>query len=452
MKHWEYGPLKVSRNQRYLVNGEKPFFWLGDTAWLLFQQLDEREAYTYLRNRAEKGYTVIQAVFLHNVNDSVSGRREVCWAVDIQNPEYWAHCDKVIQIARQLGMYMALLPSWGSMVKEKVITEENAERYISFLANRYREYPNIIWLLGGDVRGSAAPELFEQEGILLKQLNPDQIVGFHPFGRTSSSQWFQDAGWLDFNMFQSGHRRYDQVSLNAWDDSAKSEEYYGEDNWRYVARDHSLPTVKPTVDGEPSYEWILQGLHDTSQPYWQSWDVRRYAYWAVFEGAMGHTYGDNAIIQFYKDPSKPGAYGVKETWDESMHHAGAGQMKWLKDLMESVDYQNGKPAPELLSMPNGERYERISIFAGDAFLFAYDYLGLPFELKLTPLLGRRLAAYWMDPSSGGFSYFADVTGRKSLKACPPLRYSDGNDWVLVVVEEQTEGRFKKDNPHLFSRF
>jgi hypothetical protein len=27
--------------------------------------------------------------------------------------------------------------------------------------------------------------------------------------------------------------------------------------------------------------------------------VRRYAYWSVFAGSCGHTYGHNAIMQFY---------------------------------------------------------------------------------------------------------------------------------------------------------
>ena len=35
-KPWENGPLKVSENHRYLQheNGT-PFFWLGDTGWLI---------------------------------------------------------------------------------------------------------------------------------------------------------------------------------------------------------------------------------------------------------------------------------------------------------------------------------------------------------------------------------------------------------------------------------
>jgi len=55
--------LKVSENKRFLVYADgKPFFWLGDTAWELFHRLNREEADRYLENRARKGFTVIQAV------------------------------------------------------------------------------------------------------------------------------------------------------------------------------------------------------------------------------------------------------------------------------------------------------------------------------------------------------------------------------------------------------
>ena len=57
--------LKVSENRRFLVTSEgKPFFWLGDTAWELFHRLNREEADRYLADRAAKGFTVIQAVAL----------------------------------------------------------------------------------------------------------------------------------------------------------------------------------------------------------------------------------------------------------------------------------------------------------------------------------------------------------------------------------------------------
>ena len=98
---------------------------------------------------------------------------------------------------------------------------------------------------------------------------------------------------------------------------------------------------KPTLDGEPSYEWILQGLHDASQPYWTAKDVRRYAYWSVLAGACGHTYGDNSVMQFYSGNSEGRSYGARDYWQTAIHHDGSAQMGHLKALMESVDFTGG---------------------------------------------------------------------------------------------------------------
>ncbi|MFV0240319.1 MAG: DUF4038 domain-containing protein, partial [Lacrimispora sphenoides] len=148
----------------------------------------------------------------------------------------------------------------------------------------------------------------------------------------------------DFNLFQSGHRRYDQTQLNAWDDNLAAEGNFGEDSWRYVEREYARTLIKPVLDGEPSYEWVVQGLHDDSQPYWKAADVRRYAYWSVFAGAAGHTYGHNSIMQFYGDLSVPGAFGAKYLWMDAIHHSGGAQMIYLKKLMESVNYTEGRPS------------------------------------------------------------------------------------------------------------
>src|SRR5688572_28808365 len=57
--------LKDSENRRFLVREDgSPFFWLGDTAWELFHRLNREEADRYLQDRAQKGFTVIQAVVL----------------------------------------------------------------------------------------------------------------------------------------------------------------------------------------------------------------------------------------------------------------------------------------------------------------------------------------------------------------------------------------------------
>src|ERR1044071_8788953 len=65
-----FAALKVSTNGRFFQDeAGNPFFWLGDTGWLLFQKLDREEAERYLENRRLKGFNVIQAMVLHAAND-----------------------------------------------------------------------------------------------------------------------------------------------------------------------------------------------------------------------------------------------------------------------------------------------------------------------------------------------------------------------------------------------
>ena len=58
-------PITVSDNGHYLQYADgRPFFYQGDTAWELFHRLDREQADLYLRDRAAKGFNVIQAVAL----------------------------------------------------------------------------------------------------------------------------------------------------------------------------------------------------------------------------------------------------------------------------------------------------------------------------------------------------------------------------------------------------
>jgi len=431
--------LSVSENGRYLMRGNKPFFWLGDTAWLMLQKLNEEEMRTYLRNRKEKGYNVIQTVLVHTLpGRSESGCSLAPGIKNIQEASYWDFVDTALRMAEEMGLYLGLLPSWGSLVKDGVLNRDNITEYAEFLGRRFQDYSNIIWILGGDVRGDDGKDVYPLEAEILKSYNPERLITYHPFGRTSSSLWFHEEKWLDFNMFQSGHRRYDQASLGEWDDNAGKETFFGEDNWKYVERDHSYDTRKPTLDAEPSYEGIPQGLHNPHNPYWEEWDVRRYAYWAVFAGAAGHTYGSNAVMQFYTEAEGKGAYGVRESWQDAIHHSGAAQMRYLKELMESVDFVNGKPADGLLLFGQKERYHRIAVFAGKDYVLCYDYCGDQFLLDMSGYMDRPMEAYWMNPQDGTYSYITTLQGVKKWLASPVARKDRANDWVLVLrcVEER----------------
>lgn len=421
--------LTISQNKRYLLEDGKPFFWLGDTAWLIFGNITEEEAYNYLKNRAEKGFNVIQAVLIYSTEGMETVNRMYWGAAGrYKTSEYWEHVDRIIKKAEELGLYIALLPCWGSLLKTNVITDENVLDYGKFLAERYKDYNNIIWVLGGDIKADNYICVYKKLGTFFKETMPDKLVTFHPFGRCSSTMWFADEDWIDFNMFQSGHRRYDQCNLGAWDDT-NNPSYYGEDNWKYVQHDHAVSN-KPVLDAEPSYEWIIQGLHDSKEPYWTAKHVRRYAYWSVLAGACGHTYGDNSVMQFYTSGHDGVNYGVVCDWKEAIHHEGSSQMTHLKALIESVDFINGKAEDSLLISGQKEKHNRVALFTGDDFAIAYDYSGNEFVLDTQRFHG--LDMWWVSPVTGIKSYIGKCN-ENSFTAKPFSKIEEGNtDRILYI--------------------
>jgi len=431
--------LKVSENNRFLVTEKgDPFFWLGDTGWLLFTKLNREDAETYFENRREKGFNVIQVMVLHNVNKAVNIYGDSALINnDIDRPyttpgnssedpvqyDYWDHVDYLLGLAQEKGIYLALVPLWGSNVRNGGISSEKAGKYASWLADRYKERPNVIWLNGGDVKGSDSTAIWNTIGSTIRKTCAGQLITFHPFGRTQSSEWFHNIEWLDFNMFQSGHRRYDQ------DTSGLA---YGEDNWKYAVSDYAKVPTRPTLDGEPSYEGIPQGLHDPSQPYWTDADLRRYAYWSVFAGGCGFTYGHNAVMQFHRKGDTDAAYGVKETWDVALNAPGASQMKYLKQLILSRPYFDRIPANDLVSGEQGERYDYLAATKGEDYAFIYTCNGSTMNIDLEKIQMNTVKASWYNPGNGQFDVIGNFKCIGIQSFVPPGGKSNGNDWVLVL--------------------
>lgn len=429
----------ISRDGKHFLRGGKPFFWLGDTAWLLFRKLSPEDIQSYLENRARKGFTVIQTTLIHedDTTNTAGSPALLDENFAVPNPDraansFWSQVEQTVQFAGELGLTMALLPAWGSFYAHKKLNLDNAVIYADFLAERFGRYDNVIWLVGGDVRGSEVPEVFNLLGSRLREKCPDQLIGFHPFGRCSSSYWFHEQAWLDFNMFQSGHRNYDQIKLNAWDDKVDVERWVGEDNYKYVRHDLALKPQKPTLDGEPSYELIPQGLHDSSQPYWQASDVRRYAYWAMFSGAAGHTYGDNAIMQFYSGQGQP-AYGALHPWQTALHNPGSMQMGHLRKLMEYLKWQEAKPLQDVLKDNTGSRYNYNLALGTQDLVLVYTHSGQTFAVDADKLSFKAPHAYWFDPVVGGMSFLGKMTDGTTMVFAPPQRRSEQSDWVLVLA-------------------
>ncbi|MDP4208623.1 MAG: glycoside hydrolase family 140 protein [Bacteroidota bacterium] len=434
--------LKIAADHRHFVDANgKPFFWLGDTGWLLFVKTNREEAEKYLEDRRQKGFNVIQVMVVHSVkagkdiygdsaliNHDLSKPRITPGNTFGKDKEYnfWDHVDYIVDLAAKKGIYMAMVPIWGTNVKSGWVSREQARAYATFLAERYKNRKNIIWVNGGDIKPNDSIETWRIIGNTLKEKDPNHLVTFHPFGRHTSSIWFHDEPWLDFNMFQSGHRDYAQ-------DTEKGELHYGPDNWKFLAHDFALSPAKPSLDGEPSYEKIPHGLHDTTQAYWTDNDVRRYGYWSVLAGGAGFTYGHNSVMQFYKPTDHGSAYGAKNYWTEAINDPGGKQMTYLKKLFLSRPFIQLTPDQSIIADGSqGERYEYLTAAHGKKYVFIYNYTGRPFKVNMGKIAGAKVKASWYNPRDGKATLIGTFKNSGIAEFTPAGQKQDGNDWVLIL--------------------
>jgi hypothetical protein len=428
--------LRVSSNGKFLQHEDgTPFFWLADTGWLLFKKLNREEVEKYLEDRGQKGFNVIQIMIIHGTpavnvyGDSAFVNNNPAQPKTNKEEnlkknyklDFWNYLDLILDIAASKQIYLALVPAWGSNIKSGFINNRNAVAYADFLAKRYKNKPNIIWLNGGDIKGNENSDVWNQIGKTLKQNDPNHLITFHPFGRMQSSQWFHNEAWLDFNMFQSGHKRYNQDPTG-----------FGEDNWKYVEADLKKKPTKPVVDGEPSYENIPQGLHDSSEVRWKDYDVRRYAYWSVFAGAFGHTYGNNSVMQFHKPEDGKGAYGATDYWYDAITSPGAQQLIYLRNLILSRPYFNRVPDKSILADSIGTKYDYLAATRGKNYLFVYSYNCRKYKINLRKINGDSLIAHWYNPRNGETFFIGKFLNKGTAEFTPPCKSGNENDWVLVI--------------------
>ncbi|MCR4582948.1 MAG: glycoside hydrolase family 140 protein [Prevotella sp.] len=441
-KPWDNGRLRVSDNQRFLQfeNGT-PFFWMGETAWLMPEHLNREEVLFYLKTCREAGYNMAQVQVLNDVPSytiygvpSHDKRGKLLTDVPYS---YWDHLDYVVDVAAQNDIYIGMVCIWGGLVKDGKMNVEQARTYGRFLANRYKDRPNIIWMIGGDIQGDIKTEVWETLATTIKGIDKHHLMTYHPRGRYTSARWWSKASWIDFHMFQSGHRRYGQRMGNKDYPIPDNTE---EDNWMYVDSTWNYKPIKPVLDDEPSYEGIPMGLHDADEPLWQACDVRRYAYWSVFAGSCGHTYGHSAIMQFYRE-GYDASYYNRKSWMEALRDPGFNQMKYLKSLMLSLPYFERVPDQSIV-VDNGIQYERLAATRGNDYLLVYNYTSRNMKVDLRKISGARKNVWWMNASNGGLKYLGTYDSRV-LTFRPHKTIAGVDDGVLIAVDAE-KTYLKKD--------
>jgi len=425
--NFSHGRLKISENKRYLVFSDgTPFFYLGDTGWELFHRLTKQEAESYLEKRRSQGFTVIQAVVLAELDGLNTPNTEGNKPLLNNNPltpdeKYFAHVDWVIRKAMEKGLFIGLLPTWGDKVDlaswgkgPLIFNKENAFLYGQWIGKRYRNFPNIIWINGGDRFGGGKNfEVFDALARGIKSVDTVHLMTFHPIGEHSSAEWFHESPWLDFNMTQTGH----------------SQRSYAVYRWLFQPTYYKQP-VKPCMDGEPRYEDHPVAWKPELFGWFDDVDVRQAAYWNLLSGACGHTYGCNSVWQFYDTGREPMGM-ARRSWKESLDLPGASQMIYVRKLFEKYPYTTLQPYQSLIANEYVPETDWIVAAVGKNFAFVYLPTGTTVHLKTNLLPWTGSKASWYNPRNGEMKEIEYFTHTENKTFTPPSS-GRGNDWILIL--------------------
>lgn len=457
--------LQVSSNSSYLETTDgKPFLWIGDTAWELFHKLDRQKAMMYLNNRAEKGFNVIQAVVLAELDGL--GTPNPYGEIPLigndptrPNEKYFEHVDFIVNEAENLGLIVGMLPTWGDKVTPAhgggpvIFNEQNAFAFGEFLGRRYREKP-IVWILGGDRDVADEKEKLVWRAMAHGLKSGDggnHLISYHPRGYNSSHEKLHHEEWLDFNMYQSGHsKKYNNV-------------------YRFGEILMHVQPRKPFLEAEPAYEDIpleFWKFMDSSKPlrvpgdvlntdrtiakkahfekgFFDDHDVRVFAYWNFLAGACGYTYGNNAVWQMFE---KGGSLAIPclYSWQESLDRPGAESMRYVRKIFEARPFHLLVPSQQVVL--NNSTIDSLVIRAAKAtdrsFMVVYACIGQELEVDMSEMKNGAVA-WWYNPRSGEAKRIGKVKANSRRKFSPPTS-GRGNDWLLVLDDPKAKNKSLKE--------
>lgn len=429
--HWN---LTVSNDGRYLEHDDgSPFLYMADTGWEMLGRLTLKEADEYMSNRVAKGFNVIQTVLLtelEGIADSIPAGMvrvpdgDVCH----MNPAYLDHVDTILTHAEYLGLYIAILPTWGDKVDRQwgngpqLFDEKTAAEYGRILGHRWASRPNIIWIIGGDRSGDGKNKaIWNAMAKAIKAEDPNHLMTYHPHGEHSSSMWFHNEEWLDFNMIQSGHCQSDYDIYR-----------------RLLLSDMTLQPRKPVLDGEPRYEAITRCFNPENGRF-SAIDVRHTLYQSMLSGACGYTYGNNNIWQMYT-PDRIPMCDADTCWRDALDADGASQLRHFINLWHEIPFNEGMPITGIAKSLDGYSDDESVAFAVSGTILCYFPGGHRWQVSLPDGFSAPATFTWMNTRTGERSRPQQFT-----RAVNVLTLPDNADWLLIIRDNRNNTIQPYDN-------
>jgi len=434
--------LKVSDNgRRFVTEDGSAFIWIGDTSWHIHAMTTE-EMDEYISIRKAQGFTIIQCAvgFPADRKDRINAYGHHAFGglkhrdIGRPNESYWKTIDLWFKKLEDARLYAAVVSFWGDRTNLGHYSKDEIYSYFKWLGCRYRNQDNIVWLTlgeGTDWRCDRNKVLAAVRGLRDGDTG-NKLVSIHSiWGNSTTTQGYHSH--VDFNNWQTSQwgwptelpindpayrQQRDKIMAGNWT------------VWEAIEADYQRQPAKPVIDAEAWYE----GSGPIGDPKAifrnggaRAYHVRRRAYFTVFAGAAGHTYGAQGVWDKKINSTK--------TWRSALELPGARQIGYFGRLLGSRPVLTRIPDQNLIVRGQSDDYDsHAQAVRGSDGSYAFIYIadGHDISVDLTKLSHKRIKATWFNPRDGRYANLGEFQSIRSQTFDPPGIARIGNDWVLVL--------------------
>lgn len=413
-------PLSLSASKSHFVDASgNPFLMVGDAGWSLAVQLTKAEVVSYLDDRKSRGFnTILFSIIEHGFSSQTpkwlnqDGEAPFTDVNDFTttNETYFEHIDYIVEQALERDILLFITPSYigYNCGAEGWCTEMQNNgtalltQYGQFLGDRYKDYPNIVWVHSGDYTPTGA-DLDNvkaiADGIMAAENNSDRLHTIHLSpGDTGST--LAGIPWLKIDTVYT---------------YAKLVNYHSVDE----SLNNSLG-VRPTIFFEGAYE-----NENGATPI----DLRAQMFIQYAWAGAGFIFGNSPVWKF------------DTGWQAALNSAGNQAVTMSQSIMKRFAWHTLEPDINNNFMTTGygthfnDEFVVSSLSTDKKLAIAYytdNSLNPTFDVSQ---LAGSFTARWVDPVDGadtmeGGGPFSN-TGTRQLT--PPGANSGGDgDWLLVL--------------------
>jgi hypothetical protein len=423
--------ITLSADKTHLINTitNKPVFLTGDSPQLLMLQVSDADVDVYLADRAARGFNVlwtypVDAVDQKNAPKNFYGNAPFD-GPDFTNedPTYWAHVDSVLKRAASYKItlvlepgFVGLTPQSGYLNSYLISSNDVMKAYGTWLGNRYKDYNNVIWSLGGDadlsVPGLAGKISSLASGLATADRN--HLITFEacrlcdPANQSSLDALATKPSWLGLNWVYNP-----QASVIAG-----------------CQKNYLRSSMAPPFMGEDWYE-LEHGLTGT--------DTRAEGYWEVLSGCyLGTLWGNGALWSL----NSPNSDHASPSWQSQLSSVGSVSQEWMGKLMRSREHWKMVPDVEhsvvISGFGSGIATAVTARSSDGQTIISYIPNGnattLTVDLTKISSAKQSSTVWWFNPSTG----IATQIGTLSTSGIHTFTPPDSNDWVLVLDDASAD--------------